>query len=109
MKFKVFLLPSLKSPYESMAHLARHVSDENTILTDDFNKIQKLLRSHKISKIVVVMGAGKLNPSQAYESLKKIDPNANISVVDGWNWKIPGQFFLPGKSTVNTLKEALMS
>jgi hypothetical protein len=109
MKNKVFLLPSLKSPYEPVAQLARQASDKGTIITDDIKKIQDLLCSHKISKIVIVMGAGRLNPFQAYNLFKKVDPQIDITVVDGWNWNIPGQIFLPAKNTVKTFKKALMS
>ena len=110
---KVILLPSFEAPYASLAEIAREIADTDTIITDNFGEVEKLAQAGMILKAVIVMGAGYqetiLNPKEVLSRLQEIDPDMNISVVDGRDWGVPGQFFLPGESTPRIIKAALMA
>jgi len=101
----IALIPNFDKPYSSISEIAINLFD---LVTDDFNYAESIISSRPDIKIVIIMGVGKYNPREAFYMLKSINKTLDISVIDGRDWGIPGQYYLPGDNTVTVIKKALM-
>jgi len=72
-----------------------------------------LRRKQEIGKVVVLMGAYRgrttIGPDKVYRALKKGGFKGKVTVIDEWDWKIPGQVLLkPGMSMLKQIKACLV-
>jgi hypothetical protein len=109
--------------YDTFYDLALKESSPTTYVTSNFEQVRAMVRLGEVDKVVIIMGAlncssyhnkhgvigGQVNSKVAYDTLKKEKEDLKVVVIDGYDWKIPGQLLLcgSGENWEDVLKTAL--
>lgn len=122
MKKIAVLLPGFSGMFNA-AHVlmkkAKKATGSNCLITVNIEKVKDLLKTKKLSRVVVVMGSkhcknaitkdGMLDSWFTYKELRKTDGHVEIVVVDGFPFNVPKLMQIGAKADAFTVFKRALS
>jgi len=107
------LVPGTSGLHIGAYQAAKYAAKGKALVTSSLTQVEKYLKTGRLSKVIVIMGARGWNrtcisASEVYFKFKAQYPQVKCIVMDVWNWAaIPDMVLLSGKDTVKLISRQL--